>query len=67
MLVSVIELMLKGMGIGWTYILLAGLLVLALPFVYLAIRIGPVYRVRRQKLREIQMARAVMQEEGGKV
>ena len=67
MLVSVIELMLKGLGIGWTYILLAGCLALALPFVYLAIRIGPVYRVRRQKMREMLMARSAVKEGGAKV
>lgn len=52
MLVSVIELMLNGMGIGWTYVLLAGLLLLTLPAVYLSIRIGPKYRVKRQRRRE---------------
>ncbi|KJA29580.1 hypothetical protein HYPSUDRAFT_174289 [Hypholoma sublateritium FD-334 SS-4] len=65
LLVSVIQLMLNALGIGWTYILLAGLLLLTIPMVYLAIRIGPIYRVKRQKRREAEMAQAAAMEVGG--
>lgn len=57
--------MLNSLGIGWTYILLAGLLLLTVPMVYLAIRIGPIYRVKRQKRREAEMAQAAAEEVGG--
>lgn len=57
--------MLNSLGIGWTYVLLAGLLLLTVPMVYLAIRIGPIYRVKRQKRREAEMAQAAAEEVGG--
>ncbi|KAF8204569.1 major facilitator superfamily domain-containing protein [Pholiota molesta] len=56
-LVSVIELMLKGMGIGWTYVLLGAILLTAIPVVYLSIRIGPKYRIKRQQERAEALAR----------
>ncbi|KAF8973659.1 major facilitator superfamily domain-containing protein [Flammula alnicola] len=58
-LVSVIELILKGIGIGWTYVLLAGMLLLCTPLVYLAIRIGPQCRIKRQRRRDEELARIV--------
>ncbi|KAF8955576.1 MFS general substrate transporter [Flammula alnicola] len=58
-LVSVIELILKAIGIGWTYVLLAGILLLSMPLVYLAIRIGPQYRIKRQRRRDEELARIV--------
>ena len=58
-LVSVIELILKGIGIGWTYVLLAGVLVCSVPAVFLSIKIGPKYRVKRQRKREEALARLI--------
>ncbi|CAA7265936.1 unnamed protein product [Cyclocybe aegerita] len=58
-LVSVIELIIKGIGIGWTYVLHCGISLLALPLIYVAIRIGPRYRIKRQRLREEELARIV--------
>ena len=58
-LVSVIELILKGIGIGWTYVLLAGVLVCSLPAVFLSIKIGPKYRMKRQRKREEALARLI--------
>lgn len=56
-LVSTIELILKGIGIGWTYVLLSGLSLFSLPLLYLVIRIGPRCRVQRKRLREEQLTR----------
>ncbi|KAF9476062.1 MFS general substrate transporter [Pholiota conissans] len=58
-LVSVIEFILKGIGIGWTYVLFAGILLCCIPAVYLSIMIGPKYRVKRQRKREEVMARLI--------
>jgi hypothetical protein len=49
--------MLKGMGIGWTYVLLGAILLTAIPVVYLSIRIGPKYRIKRQQERAEALAR----------
>ncbi|KAF8167670.1 major facilitator superfamily domain-containing protein [Crassisporium funariophilum] len=58
-LVSVIELIIKGIGIGWTYILLGGITLLSLPLIYLSFKVGPRCRVKRQKLQEEELARIV--------
>jgi hypothetical protein len=47
-LVSVIQLIIEGIGVGWTYVLLGGLLLLVLPLLYLEIRIGPKCREKRR-------------------
>ncbi|KDR85436.1 hypothetical protein GALMADRAFT_132132 [Galerina marginata CBS 339.88] len=54
--VSVIELIIKAIGVGWTYVLLSGMGVMSLPLVYLSIRIGPGYRAKRHRLREEELA-----------
>ncbi|KAL9716504.1 hypothetical protein Ac2012v2_000952 [Leucoagaricus gongylophorus] len=46
-LVSVIELIFDAIGVGWTYVLLAGIALLSLPFVYIEIKIGPEIRKKR--------------------
>ncbi|PFH54880.1 hypothetical protein AMATHDRAFT_134375 [Amanita thiersii Skay4041] len=46
-LVSVIDLIINAIGTGWTYIIHAGLFLLALPMVYLTIRLGPLSRAKR--------------------
>ncbi|XP_006453741.1 hypothetical protein AGABI2DRAFT_39845, partial [Agaricus bisporus var. bisporus H97] len=46
-LVSVIQLIFDGIGVGWTYILLTGLTLLSLPVTYLELKIGP--RIRRKR------------------
>jgi len=57
-LVSVIELILNGIGIGWTYVLLSGFSILALPLLYGAMMIGPRCRIKRQRAREEEIAQA---------
>lgn len=57
-IVSVIDLMMKSMGIGWTYVFHCGMALLSLPLLYLSMHIGPRYRVKRQRQREEEMARA---------
>lgn len=47
LLVSVIDLIIRSIGIGWTYVLFAGLAVLVLPMTWLLMRIGPKYRKQR--------------------
>jgi hypothetical protein len=56
--VSVLDLILNGIGTGWTYVLLAGLSILVLPLIYGAMIIGPRYRVKRQHLRDQESAQA---------
>ena len=51
-MVSVIDLIINGIGIGWTYVLLGGLSILLLPVVYGAMIIGPRCRIRRQHASE---------------
>jgi len=51
-LVSVLDLIINGIGIGWTYVLLGGLSVLSLPLIYGAMIIGPRCRIKRQRTRE---------------
>ncbi|KNZ75019.1 Quinidine resistance protein 2 [Termitomyces sp. J132] len=48
-LVSIIDIIFNGIGIGWTFVLLAGLSLLGIPFIYLVIWIGPRCRSKRQK------------------
>jgi hypothetical protein len=57
-LVSVIDLIIKAIGNGWTYIILAGIELLSIPLIFLAIRIGPKYRIRRQRQREEALLKA---------
>jgi len=47
-LVSVIDLIIHALGVGWTYVLLGGVSSLVIPLIYLEVRIGPVYRVKRR-------------------
>jgi hypothetical protein len=56
--VSVIELILNGIGIGWTYVLLGGFSVLALPLIYAAMVIGP--QCRKKRAREEELARVAL-------
>ena len=55
---SVLDLIINGIGIGWTYVLVAGLSVLALPLIYGAMVVGPRCRVRRQQVRELNQESA---------
>ncbi|KAF5312980.1 hypothetical protein D9619_002950 [Psilocybe cf. subviscida] len=57
-LVSVIDLIIKAIGNGWTYVILAVFELLSIPLIFLAIRIGPKYRVRRQRQREEALLKA---------
>ncbi|GJE85845.1 MFS general substrate transporter [Phanerochaete sordida] len=46
--VSVIDLIIKAIGVGWTYILLAGLCVLVGPLMFVIMYIGPRFRAKRR-------------------
>lgn len=46
--VSVIDLMVNAMGVGWTYVLLAGLCVLVAPLMFVIQRVGPRCRAKRR-------------------
>ncbi|KDR74378.1 hypothetical protein GALMADRAFT_250288 [Galerina marginata CBS 339.88] len=59
LIVSVIELVVKAIGIGWTFVLLSGLALLSLPLVYISIRIGPRCRSKRNRAKEEELARIV--------
>ncbi|GLB35921.1 putative MFS general substrate transporter [Lyophyllum shimeji] len=47
-LVSVIDLIIRALGVGWTYVLLGGVSLLVLPLLYLEMRIGPTCRAKRR-------------------
>ncbi|KAK0500560.1 major facilitator superfamily domain-containing protein [Armillaria luteobubalina] len=49
-LVSVMDLILRALGAGWTYVLLAGILVLTIPLVYLIMYVGPPRRIKRRQV-----------------
>ncbi|KAG9314032.1 major facilitator superfamily domain-containing protein [Chiua virens] len=45
--VSIIDLVLKALGTGWTYILLAGICLATSPMIWFAMWVGPRYRAKR--------------------
>ncbi|KAJ6616625.1 major facilitator superfamily domain-containing protein [Mycena sp. CBHHK59/15] len=51
-MVACIQLILTALGSGWTYVLLAGLCVLASPLIYVVMHIGPSCRARRRVISE---------------
>ncbi|KAJ7238522.1 major facilitator superfamily domain-containing protein [Mycena haematopus] len=51
-MVAVIQLILTALGAGWTYVLLAGLCVVASPLIWVVIRIGPGCRARRRRVQD---------------
>ncbi|KAI0275306.1 MFS general substrate transporter [Gloeopeniophorella convolvens] len=48
-LVSVINPILDAIGMGWTYVLLGGMCILAAPLLYVEVHWGPVWRERRRR------------------
>ncbi|KAI0094305.1 hypothetical protein BDY19DRAFT_13410 [Irpex rosettiformis] len=46
--VSVVDLIFQAIGVGWTYVLLSGLCVLAGPIILIVIRMGPKWRAKRR-------------------
>ncbi|KAK0198905.1 MFS general substrate transporter [Armillaria mellea] len=48
-LVSVMDLILRALGAGWTYILLGGICVLTIPLIYLIMYFGPPRRIKRRR------------------
>ena len=47
----------RSIGLGWTFVVLGGMVALALPLLYLSMYIGPRYRAMRHRRREDEMAR----------
>ncbi|KAJ3556518.1 hypothetical protein NM688_g1983 [Phlebia brevispora] len=47
--VSVINLIINAIGVGWTYVLLAGLCVLVGPIMFIIIRMGPKWRAKERE------------------
>lgn len=47
--VSVVQLMINKIGTGWTYVVFAGLLLLAIPLIQFVIFIGPSCRLKRSQ------------------
>ncbi|KAI0778343.1 MFS general substrate transporter [Trametes elegans] len=54
--VSVIDLMLKALGTGWTYVLLSGICVVFSPILWALIRYGPIWRGKRRARRQAAAA-----------
>jgi len=46
--VSVIDLILNRLGPGFTYVLLNGIIVVSMPLLYLVMKLGPIYRRKRE-------------------
>lgn len=57
-MVSVIDLMLRRLGMGWTYVLLGGLAISSTPLVIIEMKSGPKWRERRRKQGEKAAAKA---------
>ena len=55
---SVLDLIMNGIGIGWTYVLLGGLSILPLPLICGSMIIGPRCRIKRQRARDQESASA---------
>ncbi|EKM49555.1 uncharacterized protein PHACADRAFT_178975 [Phanerochaete carnosa HHB-10118-sp] len=51
--VSVIDIMINAMGVGWAFVVLAGLCVATGPFIFMIMFIGPKFRAKR-RLRQAQ-------------
>lgn len=45
--------MLTALGIGWTYVLLAGLCILVGPIMYVTMRMGPKWRAKERERQAI--------------
>ena len=60
-MVSVLDLIINGIGIGWTYVLLGGLSILPLPLVCGAMILGPRRRIKRQHARAQESAQVVQE------
>ncbi|CDO75510.1 hypothetical protein BN946_scf184935.g46 [Trametes cinnabarina] len=50
--VSIIDLILKAIGTGWTYVLLCGICVVFSPIIWIVIRYGPKWRAKRRARRQ---------------
>nr|GAT47577.1 predicted protein [Mycena chlorophos] len=58
-MVAVIQLIIDAIGVGWTYVLLSGLCIVASPLIWIVMFIGPKWRARRRrKAEEAAMAAA---------
>ncbi|KAF9532127.1 MFS general substrate transporter [Crepidotus variabilis] len=49
-LVSLIDIIIRSIGAGWTYVLHSGIALLILPLIFLSVRFGPRYRMQRRRL-----------------
>jgi len=48
-MVAVFDIIRTALGLGWTYVLLAGIVLLMLPLAFLVSRFGPKWRERRRR------------------
>ena len=55
-MVSVLDLIINGIGIGWTYVLFGGLSIMLLPLIFGAMIIGPRCRIKRQYAKDQEFA-----------
>ena len=60
-MVSVLDLIINGIGIGWTYVLLGGLSLLLLPIICGVMLIGPRCRIKRQEARNQELAQIALE------
>jgi len=51
-LVSIVDIIINALGIGWTYTLFGCICILCLPMTWLELRMGPVWRARRRERRK---------------
>ena len=50
--VSVVDLMLKRLGTGWTYVLLSGICIVFSPAYFILMHYGPTWRAKRRARRQ---------------
>ena len=47
-LVAIMDIILKTLGTGWSYVLLGGIIALMGPFIFISIRLVPICRAKRR-------------------
>lgn len=50
--VSVIDIIIRSVGVGWTYVILAALCIAVGPIMFIVLRMGPKWRAQRRAKQE---------------
>ncbi|KAF9446558.1 MFS general substrate transporter [Macrolepiota fuliginosa MF-IS2] len=52
-IISIIQPLINAIGVGWTYVLLAGFVLISLPLFYVEMKFGPRWRIKRTALKPV--------------